>query len=135
MIPGDRLLCAFTEPLHVGDTFPHWPLHVTIIPWFRTDISSDDFGRSLSRRLSPLQPFRVMVDSETRMGHNKTVNLLKTPSPLENVEHQARILLREHDAWMVDESTIKRRDFKPHITAQKDARVHEGDTLSSATSN
>jgi 2'-5' RNA ligase len=129
MIPSDRLFCAFVEPMHVRDMFTQWPLHITIIPWFRTDISTDDFARTLSQRLSPLQPFQVIVNGETRMGHNKTVNLLKMPSPIENIAHQARKLLHEKDSWIVDETTKKHRDFRPHITAQKDTRVHEGDRL------
>lgn len=129
MIPGDRLLCALLDSLHVGDTFPHWPLHITIIPWFRTDISSDEIGRELSQRLNALEPFLVSIESETRMGHGRTANLIAVPSPLMNIEQEARTLLHEHNAWLVDETTKRRHEFTPHITQLKSGKATEGDSF------
>lgn len=133
MIPGDRLLCAFVanQPA-VGDSFSDWPLHVTIIPWFRAELPSQDLGRELAGRLDGIAPFRVSIDGESHFGFKgrKTVNLIKTPTPLMDIERQARAILRENKAWLVDETTKTRRPFMPHVTVQKSGRVHEGDSFS-----
>lgn len=131
MIPGDRLFCALVENMHVGDMFTDWPLHVTIVPWFRADTTSEDLGRELSRRLTDLAPFVVSVAGETRMGHRgrRKVNLIVTPTPLQTIEKEARALLHEKSAWIVDETTRRQRPFVPHVTHQKSGRLQEGDTF------
>jgi len=40
MLPGDRLICAFVSERKVGATFRLWPLHVTIVPWFRLNAAT-----------------------------------------------------------------------------------------------
>lgn len=131
MIPGDRLFCVFVDGRHVGDTFTDWPLHITIMPWFRVGMPSDELGRMLSQRLGSLEPFMATIGSATRMGHHgrKAANLLETPSPLETIERQVRRLLKEQDAWLVDETTKKHRTFMPHVTVQKAGRTGQGDTF------
>jgi len=37
MVPGDKLICLFIDDYSIGDKFSEWPLHITIIPWFRKD--------------------------------------------------------------------------------------------------
>lgn len=130
MVPGDRLFCAFVDNQLPGDTFIEWPLHITIVPWFRTNAPSDDLGRTLRQRLDGLEPFLVTVGREEKFGHKrKTVNRIVVPSPFENIEEQARQLLHERKAWMVDETTKLRRRFMPHITELKAGRAHEGDSF------
>lgn len=116
---------------HVSDTFTEWPLHITVIPWFRVQVSNDELGREFSRALSPMQPFLMTVDGEADFGHlgRKKVHLIATPTPLENIEANAREILHAHDAWLVDETTKRRQDFRPHVTVQPSGQIHTGDTL------
>jgi 2'-5' RNA ligase len=131
MIPGDRLLCLFVEDKRSGDTFSEWPLHLTLVPWFRTDVRSEDLGRKLRERLGKLKPFDVIIEGEANFGaRRRLVSLVAEPTLLHTVEHEARDLLHEVGAWMVDETTKKRRQFRPHVTAQKSGRLHVGDSFS-----
>lgn len=127
MVPGDRLFCCFIKPQTLNETFTAWPLHITIVPWFRTDKASDALCRMLNQRLQSIEPFHVDVGEEARMGYDRTVNLIRTPSPLEDIEQAARALLHENAAWLVDETTQKQRAFRPHVTAQKSGRMQTGD--------
>jgi len=131
MIPGDRLICAFIENRPNGDTFMEWPLHATIVPWFRLDMATSELATKIMQKLSAIEPFMVTVGGEAGFGHRgrKVVNLIETPSPLETIERLARRLLHDHDAWLVDETTKRQHGFRPHVTRQKSGRVQEGGTF------
>ena len=130
MIPGDRLLCVLVRPLEQGAEFKDWPLHITIVPWFRTDTSTETLAGELRQALQEQKPFLITVDGEAHFGRRrKPVNLIMLPSPLTDLETAARQLLRSHDAWMVDETTKVKRPFRPHITAQKSVQPREGDRI------
>jgi len=130
MVPGDRLVCTFVKPQQVGTEFVQWPLHVTLVPWFRTDIPTealaDEIGQSL--REGGAYRFSGFIGREAMFG-GKTVNLIQTRMPFEILEQAARQVLKNHDAWIVDETTKQRRQFIPHVTAQQSERMQEGDVI------
>ena len=129
MRPGDRLVCAFVDQLDKDDQFIDWPLHVTIVPWFRIDISSDKLAGELADSLCDFKSFQVVIGDETKFGHDKTVNLVAQPTPLLEIEERVRTAIKRHAAWLVDETTKRQREYRPHVTAQKHARLYRGDTL------
>lgn len=129
MQPGDRLLCAFVEQPDQSAQFTEWPLHVTIMPWFRTEISSDQLADELCDCLCEFKPFQVVMSDETKFGHDKIVNLVAQPTLLMEVEEQTRAVIKRHTAWLVDETTKRRREYSPHVTAQKEERLYRGDTF------
>jgi 2'-5' RNA ligase len=127
MQPGDRLICAFVDRLPAGSEFKQWPLHVTIVPWFR--VGAEELAAELKAALAGIRAFEARVGRETTMGKDKMVNLILPAEQFEDIEFSVRSTLKRHDAWLVDETTKQKRSFKPHVTAQKDARVHEGDSF------
>lgn len=131
MLPGDRLLCAFLENRSAGETFTDWPLHVTIIPWFRAEVASDELANIIKQKLASMSSFMYTVAGEAGFGYKgrKLVNLIVQPSPLDSIEKYVRSVLHEQRAWIVDETTEATRTFRPHITSLKTGRVHEGDSL------
>jgi hypothetical protein len=130
MLPGDRLLCAFVEKQAVSSIFKDWPLHITIVPWFRLDISSPQLAKQLKEHYIGSNSFKAIVENETQFGYKKPklVNLISAPALME-LEGQTRRLLHAHKAWVVDEADKTRRGFRPHITAMGTNRVHEGDSF------
>jgi len=120
MLPGDRLVCVFVESLAVGSRFTAWPLHVTIVPWFRLALSSDDVLMGLQKVTASIHPFTVVMDDDARFGRHKQklVNLVSLPSPLNSVEQAVRKFLKASGAWLVDETTKRRLPYRPHVTAQ-----------------
>lgn len=130
MQPGDRLICALVEPQTVGDTFTQWPLHVTIVPWFRTDLPTDELAAELGRSLIGSRPFDINVGQEEHFGYKKRkqVNLVDAPE-LGRLEGQTRRFLHAHKAWVVDEADKTRRGYRPHVTVQDDARLQAGNSF------
>jgi 2'-5' RNA ligase len=133
MQPGDRIICAFLEEFAIGHTYKDWPLHITIIPWFRTPQTAEELMAELSEKLAnaSLAPFQIAVLGEAGFGHKggKLVNLLAQPSPLDTIEEQARNVLHAPQAWIVDETNGFNRQYRPHITENKSGRTHEGDSI------
>ena len=127
MLPGDRLLAILIKPVPAGSQFTAWPLHLTIVPWFRLELNSTVLARKLKQRLQTLRPFDILIGEQTIMGHHKQVNLVKLPSPLLEIESQARALLKRYDSWLVDETTKRPRKFQPHITWQGEKHLMPGD--------
>lgn len=132
MQPGDRLICAFTKSHAVSERFSRWYLHVTIVPWFRLADASEQIAQSLTEALSQLKPFEAAGEeiAPFRSRRNKPVRLLRQPSPFMEIEQKVRSYLHKKRAWLVDETTKKRQEFRPHVTAQDDAAFEEREKFS-----
>lgn len=131
MLPGDRLICAFLKPQVTGVQFEDWPLHVTVVPWFRLEISSEDLAAGLRPALAGLKSFRVQAAATEPFGNrHKLANLTCDPTPFIEIEKRVRALLKKQAAWLVDETTKRHRQYRPHITHQKSGRLKPGDTFS-----
>lgn len=130
MSPGDRVVVAFVEKLPKGTILKGWPLHITIIPWFRLDIASDQLAVQLKKQYVGSVTFKVEVRDEVQLGYvkQKSANVVDAPE-LARLEGQTRRLLHSHRAWIVDEADKTRRGFHPHVTAQPTSRLHSGDTF------
>jgi hypothetical protein len=103
MLPGDRLIVAFLEEHTEGHTFEDWPLHITIVPWFRNEVPTEDIS--------------IEAANFGRNGQ-KAVELVRTPTPLMAIERLVRRYLHRQGSWIVDETTRVQRSFRPHITRQ-----------------
>lgn len=130
MLPGDRMVCALLEPLEPGDRFEAWPLHVTVIPWFRFEDSSERVAKGLWRAYTHVRPFSAKVGSEISLGPNKdrTARVLE-PASFPELERLTRTYFHKKRAWLVDETTKARRDYLPHITYQGDDGPRQGDVV------
>lgn len=129
MLPGDRLICAFVEPQIVGFQFKSWPLHVTVMPWFRLDGTSQAVAGGLSQAFKAIEPFEAVGEGVALFGpkKNRPVRLLKQPTPFAEVEAKSRNYFHKKQAWLVDETTKRRREFRPHVTNQGEHELHEND--------
>ncbi len=130
MRPGDRLVCASVDRLVAGATFKDWPLHVTIVPWFRLDVDSKQITKDLADALVGFLPFDAHIgDENVRFGHQKgkLAAIVQTPTPFTEVECRVRDFLHAQRAWLVDETTKRPRTFRPHITKQPSGGLRNGD--------
>jgi 2'-5' RNA ligase len=130
MQPGDRLICAFVDSISADKVFSQWPLHLTILPWFRVDISSQTLTSKLKRAYEGIKPFSITVLHTSQLGYKKqkTVNLVSA-AELPLIEHQTRDLLHENQAWIIDEADKSYRQYVPHITHQISGSCNEGENL------
>ena len=131
MLPGDRLVCVFVETQKVGVHFKDWLLHVTIVPWFRLESSSETIAQGLQRAVTTIAPFEARAGDIVKFGpkKNRPARLLELPTPFTEIEQRVRSYLHKKRAWLVDETTKKPRQFRPHVTVQKAGELDEGQTF------
>lgn len=129
MAPEDRLICAAVNQLALHQEFKTWPLHLTIVPWFRMPEPSEDLAAELQSRLAGIEPFMVAMGEQTTLGHNKTVNLVQEPTPLHRIWREIVEVLDEHQAWQVDKTTKRHHSYRPHVSQQQAERLHEGESF------
>ena len=131
MLPGDRLICVFVKKQPAGYIFKDWPMHITIVPWFRLDILSAELAGQLQKQYSGINAFRISVLDEAQFGYKKrkVVNLVAAPE-LMKLEFQTRCLLHDYKAWVVDEADNTILNFRPHVTVQSTGRVNKDDNFS-----
>ena len=131
MLPGDRLVVALVKPYQVGDRFIDWPLHVTVVPWFRLNNKPERIAKGLTKALTPIKPFDVIMNQTAWFGpkKNRQAHLIELPTPFSEIEKRVRNYFHKKRAWLVDETTKKRRDFRPHVTVQKSNQLRVGDSF------
>jgi hypothetical protein len=119
------------QPIAVGDTFPRWPLHVTVVPWFRLNDQTDHIVEGLTESLQPIVPFTATSEMQSMLGprRNRPAMLLRKPTPFQVIEQRVRTYFHKKRAWLVDETTKVRQVYRPHVTFQQDERLRPGETF------
>lgn len=130
MLPGDRLVCAFVKPQKVDVEFKEWPLHVTVVPWVRLNEPSKQIAEGLQRALITIKPFHAKAGDEVTMGpKERRARLLELPTPFTGIEQKVRNYFHKKRAWLVDETTKRRYEFRPHVTVQQTKELAEDKTF------
>lgn len=132
MKPGDYLVTVFPDEHMVGETFgEEWLLHVTILAWFRLKMPAQKLASALEQAYHGVAPFTIELAGETHLGFGGTalVNLVRLPSPLIKLQRRTVALLDDLHADFVTGRGTWGGEYRPHMTAQTSARMHEGDTF------
>ncbi len=129
---GDRLICVFIDPPELGSRFTNWPLHITIIPWFRVGVLTIELTEDIQKKLRTYPSFNAIIAGDAHFGHQrkKLVSLIQLPSPLVAIESKLRQMLRSHNAWLVDETTKTAFAYRPHVTTQGSKHLSRNDICS-----
>jgi 2'-5' RNA ligase len=129
MKPGDRLITALVGEHREGETFKDWLLHVTIVAWFESDLSSEEIARKLQEQLQGIKPFEVTMAGEEHLGFGgkALVNLVAQPTPFMEIQKRVEKTLDELGVKMTATRGTWGEAYKPHVTVQGAERLHEGD--------
>lgn len=102
---------------------------MTIVPWFRLGEPSEQIGAGLSRAFVAIKPFEAQVGDMAMFGpkKNRQARLLQAVAPFSSLEQKVRSYLHKKQAWLVDETTKRRQEFRPHVTLQKTSELAEGE--------
>lgn len=131
MKPGDRLVAAFVSSQEVGTAFSAWPLHITIVPWFRLPDETRAITEGLAKALSHMVPFEAAGGETAMFGprKNRPATLIVRPTPFVAIERKIRNYLLKKRAWLVDETTKRHFDFRPHVTVQNEQKLSAGEVF------
>jgi hypothetical protein len=117
------------EPLELGDGFSMsaWPLHVTIVSNFSSELAPDAIGGILMPAPSAMD---VVVGDEAMFGARENVRVaLLEPSRELDAAHRALVARLRGTSVEFDNPEYIDDGYRPHITATKRARAVRGDRI------
>ncbi|WP_136706652.1 2'-5' RNA ligase family protein [Agromyces sp. H66] len=118
------------EPLVVNDEFTvaQWPLHLTLVEPFETDVEVETLNAALAPVAAGAQAIPVDIGEDAMFGPRK--NILVS---LVRDDGRALLALRAVSAAALRDRAVDlghiREDYRPHITAKQHGRVRQGDRL------
>ncbi|WP_168626727.1 2'-5' RNA ligase family protein [Cryobacterium sp. BB307] len=118
------------ESLNVGDGFvtADWPLHVTVVPPFRTRCTAEQLREAMTAVARAREPLRITVGPDDWFGHRKDVlvSLVTDDGRIQKLHDNLLVTLRR---CLVDHETLSHvgRGYRPHITATRHGRVTDGE--------
>lgn len=104
------------------------PLHMTALHWFSTKALEDEISAAMKSLLTTIKPFSVTATNEALFGPDKDVavaQLERTPEIV--VLHVALLQAMQRLDAAFDDRWVGEEKWLPHVTHQKDARLHVGD--------
>ena len=118
------------SPLREGDRFAvrDWPLHITVLPPFRTDATGAQIGAAIRSAVSGQSAIRVVPAHDEKFGrrHDIPVTVMADNAQLTSLHHALRDAVRPFAA-APDEPAFTGDRFRPHVTMKPHGRVHAGD--------
>lgn len=107
-------------------TFPagDWPLHVTIVPPFDTELDAEAVAALVPR----VPPIPVLATARERFGAHRTVpvTVLRASEPLHAL-HVAVVDALEAAGAVIRDQRHLREGYRPHVTDQSAGRLHPGE--------
>src|SRR5690606_33708843 len=107
------------SPLQVGDRFAvhEWPLHVTVLPPFKTDATGTEIGDAIRVVASGYPALRIAAAGDELFGrhHDIPVTVLANNERLTGLHHALRAAVRPFAA-QPDEPAFTGAGFRPHVT-------------------
>jgi hypothetical protein len=117
------------EPLRVGQRLPveRWPLHVTVIPSFRTRSSFLDVKTAIGSFLSSALDVRVGGEEMFGASGSILVNVMVDDSGALDELHNRLLTTLEDQCGLTPDDPLHFRDgYRSHITATRQARAEPG---------
>jgi hypothetical protein len=114
------------EPLRAGQRFPveRWPLHVTVIPSFRTRSNIVDIETAIRSTPSPALDVRVGREEMFGPSGSILVNIVVDDSgALAQLHNRLLTTLEDRCGLTPDDPQHFRDGYRSHITATRQART------------
>ena len=116
-------------PLAAGDEFTvaDWPLHVTLVEPFQTDLSSSAVAQAVGRAAAEAAVVRASGGDEAMFGRRRDVpvTLVQDAGTLEPLRDRALVALGSAG---VDLARV-RLDFRPHVTRKRGRLLRPGEPV------
>lgn len=118
-------------PLAAGDEFTvaDWPLHVTLVEPFQTDLSADDLARRLGRVEGigdGAAAIRAAAGEEAMFGRRRDVPVTLVRDDGELAALRGRALEALGAAGVEPRARL---DFRPHVTRKRHGQLRTGDRV------
>lgn len=120
-----QIIVAGLEPLEVGSTFTKWPLHITLLPWFRAR-KQKDLVSAIEQVVHEQRPLIVLLGETALFGKNrdKIVRLAQPEDELRSLHVLLMDAVCDMGAVLEDMSFVSYK-YKPHVTVAYEEPVSD----------
>lgn len=117
--------------LEVGETFSPDELHMTVVPWFVTELPEDEVIESFKLKYSGQKPFEITLGApaEFRNGRKVSVNLVKPVRRLKALHDMTLDWMRDLEGRWAVKNPYVATDYVPHIRRRRGRNFNEHDKL------
>jgi 2'-5' RNA ligase len=129
--PGDCVLVSLLQPLAPAERFRHWPLHFTVMPWFRTPLSDQDIHAEFGNIIHSFPRFTLTMGQEAYFGHDGKVpvRVAQSPNQLEKLHTELFAMMQQHPKFHILDMQHCGKNFRAHVTLHTDEPLREGDIV------
>lgn len=119
------------KDLGLGSTFKPDALHLTVIPWFVTELTEEEVIKSFKLRFAGKKQFDIKIGKihQFQNGHRVSVNLVQ---PLRRLKalHKETLdwMLELGGRWAVKNPYVG-KDYEPHIRRRRGYNYSEADHI------
>jgi 2'-5' RNA ligase len=120
------------DPLQEGESFAvkSWPLHITVLPPFKTDAAPSEIADAIAAATSRQQALTAIAGHDEMFGRREDVpvTVIEENSALTQL-HRDLVDALKPFAARPDERAFTGRGFRAHVTIKGPRRVRKGDEL------
>ena len=115
-------------PLAAGDEFTvaDWPLHVTLVEPFLTELDASDVAGAMDSVAQTTAPVHARAGEEAMFGRRRDVPVTLVRDGGELAALRARTLDALRDAGVDLDRIRARNDFRPHVTRKQHGHLAPG---------
>ena len=112
----------------VGENYPpsfiHWPLHITIVPWFSVQANREAELEALLAKLRAKHKAMPVTVGESVKWGERTVDLIEQNNDLHQFHNDVLSTLDAAN-FTIHSSQYVGDNYRPHITRQSSGRVNQ----------
>ncbi len=115
-------------PLAAGDEFTvaDWPLHVTLVEPFLTELNATEVATAVARVAETTAPVHARAGEEAMFGRRRDVPVTLVRDGGELAVLRARTLDALRDVGIDLDRIRARNDFRPHVTRKQHGHLAPG---------
>lgn len=125
----EYLLAFILEPLEKGSQFIAWPLHITLVPWFRTAHKEAQILYDTKTAVEQFEPFTVRGVQRAQFGWRGSVAVTAVASPALHDLHRALLGTLERGQYQLMNTRHMGDSFQPHVTKKGNVEFKPGHEL------
>lgn len=125
----EYLIAFMLEPMDKGDTFIRWPLHITLVPWFRTPNETAQIVYDISDAATKFKPISSRGIQRARFGWRRKVQVTALASSELHDLHRQLLSMLENKGYNLVDKKHTGVSYQPHITKKGNAEFKPGHEL------
>lgn len=122
----EYLLAFMLEPLEKGDQFIGWPLHITLVPWFRSNFGSEHVARDIEATILGTDRLTVRGITRSMLGRQRNVPVTDVVSSDLHDLHRKLLTVFDNDAYTLSDSKYTGANYRPHVTKKGNKELKPG---------